>query len=170
MEETVRWKMNLRDEKNRMIDEGMSDERDTHINLNTEEIKQLRLLENNDKEERKNNIVIKGLEAGEDVKEDTKRFLKNLTGRECTLLWARKIGKDERNMIVAKMGSWEEKQAIMKKKKQLGNSRIFIDHDLSQKERKIQSKILKRVKEEKSKGKVAKCGYQKINLEGKWFR
>ncbi|XP_024887045.1 vimentin-like [Temnothorax curvispinosus] len=73
MEEADRWKMNLREEKNRMSDERMTGEQDTHISLNTEEIKQLRrILENNDKEERKNNIVIKGLKSGEDVKEDTK--------------------------------------------------------------------------------------------------
>lgn len=54
----------------------------------------------------------------------------------------------------------------MKRKAKLGESRIFIDDDLTREEREIQRKLRERAKLERGKGKRFKIGPQKISIEG----
>lgn len=58
---------------------------------------------------------------------------------------------------------------IMRKKKEL-NKGIFIEDDLTKKEREMQIKLGKTAKEEKEKeDKNVKVGYKKIYMKGRWY-
>lgn len=53
----------------------------------------------------------------------------------------------------------------MRKKGKLGKTRIFIELDMIFEERKVQSELRKRVKEEREKGGRVVVKYQKIKIE-----
>lgn len=57
----------------------------------------------------------------------------------------------------------------MKNKRKLGNKKIYIDHDLSRKEREIQKEMVQWAKTERSNGKMVKIGFHKVLVEGKWI-
>jgi polysaccharide deacetylase 2 family uncharacterized protein YibQ len=62
-----------------------------------------------------------------------------------------------------------EKKVIKQKGKLKGNratEKIFIDNDLTKKEREILKKIRAIAREEKREGKDVKVGYMKITIEG----
>lgn len=50
----------------------------------------------------------------------------------------------------------------MKNKRKIGNERVFIDNDLSLRERKIREKVLKEARELKSKGEFWRIGFNKV--------
>lgn len=60
----------------------------------------------------------------------------------------------------------------MEKKKGLAGIRVYIDHDLTGEEKRIQRELRERerARRETLEGKVAKVRYGKINIEGKWYR
>uniref|UniRef100_A0A6P7GQB1 Uncharacterized protein LOC114345469 n=1 Tax=Diabrotica virgifera virgifera TaxID=50390 RepID=A0A6P7GQB1_DIAVI len=93
-------------------------------------------------------------------------------GIEVKINEARKLGD---KIYLVELDSKYEKMKIMKntyKLKELPN-RIYINDDLTKREREIQSKIRATAKEEKIKGKIAKVGYQKLILDNevwKWNR
>ena len=65
---------------------------------------------------------------------------------------ARKVGK-KRNVIVAKIETFKNKQEIVKNKMRLGNKPVFINNDMTVKERGIQRNLRNRAREERGKGK-----------------
>lgn len=74
----------------------------------------------------------------------------------------KKIGKGEKGVILAKVDTWENKQNIMRNKKKLGRESIYIDQGLTYKERGVQRNIVAEVRKIRTKGRMAKVGYQKI--------
>ena len=70
---------------------------------------------------------------------------------------------------IATIQNWEMKKEVMKKKSELKKG-IYIDDDLTVKQREIQMKIRKIAKQEKEKGKETKIGYMKIKIDGKWMK
>lgn len=120
--------------------------------------------------EKKNNIVIKGLNIKvQNVKLEIREFIKEKLGVEAEILWARKIENRGNGLVVAKLASWEDKQNIMRNKKKLGGESIYIEQDLTFKEREIQRSIAAEVRKLRTAGKNVKVGFQKILLEGKWI-
>lgn len=64
--------------------------------------------------------------------------------------------------------NWEMKRNIMMKKKNLEKG-IYIDDDLTRREREIQGKLRRMAMKEKEKGKEVKVSYMKMYIDGKWF-
>lgn len=95
-----------------------------------------------DKEERKNNIVIKGVaqEAPKDIREG-KRWLQNLMREKIKVECHIKSYRVSGPVVVAKIESEEKKKEIMMNKNRLKGERMFIENDLNWDERKIQEKI-----------------------------
>lgn len=62
--------------------------------------------------------------------------------------------------------NWEMKKNIMMKKKNLKKG-IYIDDDLTRREREIQGKLRRMAMEEKEKGKEVKVSYMKMYIGGK---
>lgn len=127
-----------------------------------------------EREKRKLNIVIRGQEFTEDrVEEQVEEFLEaNLKVEVKTeSAYILKKNKEERkgNLVIAKLQQWEMKKQVMFNKKELRKG-VYIDDDLTEKERKIQLEVRKKAREEKGNGKNVKAGYMKVQIDGKWLK
>lgn len=74
-------------------------------------------------------------------------------------------------ITLVKLESWDEKRTIMQKKRELKGSQrdIYIENDLTPKERKIQHELAKIAKKKKNKGMSVKVAYRKIFIQGKAY-
>lgn len=129
--------------------------------------------EKEEKQKRKNNIIIRGITVEENqVPKGVQDFLSKTLQIEMKIERAYIINKDKHDQIIrAELESWGKKQEIMKNKSNLKNTKIYIDNDLTNEERFIQREIRSIAKEEKGKGNKVKIGYQKIIISGveyKW--
>lgn len=87
-----------------------------------------RLVEEKEKEEKKDNIVIKGMKVSERVrKEDVEKFINEKLGLQVKAKWCRLSGK----VVVVGMESEEMKSEIMRNKNKLKGGKIFIENDLT---------------------------------------
>lgn len=125
-------------------------------------------LENQEKKERKCNLVIKGLQIEENEKEKSlEKFIKNTMNIETRVKKAFKMNKKgNSDIILAEMETWEEKQAIMTNKSKLRGSAIYIENDMTIEERKIQAEIRKLSRAERERGKRTTIGYKKLFING----
>lgn len=132
-------------------------------------------MERKEREDRKNNIIIKGMtgnEKGENLRKKVEResFNKEKIKVDVEVKYVRKIGF--RNMIMAKIGTFEQKLSIMKNKKILGSEEMYIENDRTRKEREIQRKIVGMAKIEREKNREAeiKIGHWKVRINEIWYR
>lgn len=72
------------------------------------------------------------------------------------------------NIIIAKLGNEEKKREVMRGKNKLAGGNVFIEHDLTWEERKVQEKIRSWAKEQKQKGENVKIEIDKIRINGIW--
>ena len=72
--------------------------------------------------------------------------------------------------ILVRINSMEDKIKIMKKRKNLIGTRIYIDDDLTKKERWIQKKIKERSDKERAEGKKTIIKYKKLIINGTEWR
>lgn len=133
-------------------------------------IKRIDQLENKfekmEKEKRKCRLVIKGVKFEAEQKEEaTKQFLTEKLGVKAEVK-AVIILQDRRGMNLVEMKDWDSKQTVMKNKYKLKGTNVYIDNDMTPKERGIQAEIRKIAREEKSKGRRTKIGYRRITIEG----
>lgn len=134
-------------------------------------------LEMQDRENRKLNIIIRGLQATpESALERTSSFLRTDFMKDGCVLEARILkskskSKSKPCMILAKLASWEIKRDILSRKKEvLGDREIFIDNDLTQMQRAIEGHVRKVARQERTKGKVVILGREKLSIDGVWYR
>ncbi|KAK4886809.1 hypothetical protein RN001_003080 [Aquatica leii] len=112
-------------------------------------------LEAQEKNSKKNNIIIKGTTAQDNnLKECVTELINKETGATIEVETAYKIGKQEPKMVIAKLKNFEQKMEVIKNKYKLGGKMIYIDSDLTYEEQKTQSIIRKIAKEEKNKGNI----------------
>lgn len=128
-------------------------------------------LEAQDKEKRKNNLIITGLKIDiEDrnaLKEAVKNFITQNLKIEPKIKTVYKIG-DARCVI--ELENWTDKMEVLKNKAKLHlikDQKVYLDSDLTVSERKIQASIREKAKELKQKGENVKIGYQKLIINGK---
>ncbi|XP_044755086.1 uncharacterized protein KIAA2012-like [Coccinella septempunctata] len=124
-----------------------------------------------EKMKRKNNIVVKNLKVYDGKeKEEVKKLVDEELNLKVDITKAYKINRGTKvEMIVAEIASWDQKQNIMKAKQRLKGKDIYIDNDLTLKERQVQKQILEISRVEKSKEKKVRVGYRKIFIDGKLF-
>lgn len=116
---------------------------------------------------RKNNIVVKGLEIREgDEKEQIEKFISEKLQVEVSIKKVQVVGTKQTQIIIAEMNNWEEKTAVMKKKKLLSSTKVYIDNDLTREQRVIQREIREIAREERKKGKHVIVLYQKAIING----
>lgn len=123
---------------------------------------------------RKNNILITGLEIPDkeesQVKGKIQEFLLQKVDVKAEI---RKAYKVKEQMFVAQLESFEKKMEIMNKKKKLKELKsgvVFINDDLTQRERGIQKKIRERAMVERQQKRNAKVGYMKLTVNGVIWR
>lgn len=125
--------------------------------------------ERRDREMRRNNRVIKGIDKRGDnrIDKEVKKFIKVNLKMEIEVKRAFKI-QTERNksIVVAELKNWEQKKELMIRKRELKTG-IFIDNDLIRMEREMQEQLRDRAKKEKNKGNKVKLNYGKILVNDK---
>lgn len=130
-------------------------------------------MERREREERKNNIIIKGMkgnETGETLRKKVEGFIRERIRVEAEVKHARKLGNGK--MILAKIGTFEEKIKIMGSKKILGAEEIYIENDKTKKEREVHRVVVDLAKKEKEEDgeAVIKIGHWKMTVNGKVYK
>jgi len=124
-----------------------------------------------DREERKRNVIMKGIRMPKEVGNDRKKcidwvtdLLKDKLGLEVKVAGCRESG----TVVVVKLEDEEEKKKIMRNKYRLKGNSFFIENDLSWEERNVQGKINKWAKEQRGKGLDIKVGIGRVRVKGIW--
>lgn len=131
-------------------------------------------LEKLEREKRKNNIVITGLELRTDNEQsmvkEIERMVRDKVGIDAQVKSAYQLNN---KMIIVEVENFDKKLQILKNKhmlKAMEDKNIYISSDLTAKEREIQKIIRDRAKEERRNGKQVKSGYQKLEIDGNLWR
>ena len=124
-----------------------------------------------ERNEKRNNIVIKGAKINEtNMKEELENMINEDTGIEIKIIEAYSLGKATgRNIIVAKIEQRGQKILLMKNKNKLRGKNYFIEDDLTKEEQEVQKKIVARAREERNRGLKTKIGYKKLIIEDKKY-
>lgn len=129
--------------------------------------------EKEEKDKRRNNIILKGINSQKgNERETVKNFLKEELKVEAEITQAYTVGNNEQGgIILAQIGTWQNKQQIMQNKSSLKGRNIYVEDDMTKYEREVQREIRNIAKGKRAEGKTAKVGYQKIfidNVEYRW--
>lgn len=115
---------------------------------------------------RKKNIFVRGIRTtGIGIGEELKGIIEEKMGMTIYIKRIRAIGGG----LVIELESMQNKIALMKNKKNLGKTGIWIEDDYTNREREIQSWLENIEKEERRNGLEAMTGYQKIRIQGSWY-
>lgn len=129
--------------------------------------KMKKLMRENERRDRETNIVIKGdLRSGQDLKECVSQLMNDRLGIKVNIEAVWKTG----SVIVARLSSMDDKREVMRNKKKLAGSRVFIENDLSYEDRKRQEEIVRWVKDRKAEGLNLRIGFGKIADGEKWIK
>lgn len=128
--------------------------------------------ERKEREEKRRNIVIKGASFENDnLIDNIREFIKEKVKVEAKVNKAFNIRtRDNKKITIAQLESIEKKKEVMINKKNIGDERVFIDDDLTWKEREIQSKIREIAKKKRQEGREVKVSYMKMIVDGKWLK
>lgn len=123
-----------------------------------------------EKEKIKNNVVLKGLvmktNNTDTLKEEVSKFIENRLQIDVEVSAVNKIGE---RMCIIEMKNDKDKTKVMQNKmklKDLKTEKIFIQNDLTKKEREQRRQIWTRAKEERDNGKTVQIGYNRIFIDG----
>ncbi|KAK4886964.1 hypothetical protein RN001_003235 [Aquatica leii] len=121
-------------------------------------------LERQEKEKKKLNIVIKGLDdANKENKETVQKWIEEKLEIQTKIEQVFTVGKDKnKQAVIVKMHNWEAKKEIMQQKKRLYGTKVYIENDLTLKERATQIKLKEIADKLKEEGKRVKIGYKKL--------
>jgi len=130
-----------------------------------------RKIEDRERRERKNNLVIKGLKGKgkKNLIENAQKFLKEEFEVREGVKEMQIAGGEGREVVIIRMDSWERKKEIMRKKKKLGSRQIYIDNYLTQEEREMQRKLRVVARGERTKGRRTRVGYRRIEIKGQLY-
>lgn len=73
-------------------------------------------------------------------------------------------------ILVAKLSSGQQKKETMLRKGNLKGKKLYIENDLTKKEREVQREIAKLAKAEKEQGSQVKIGYRKLWINDRLFK
>lgn len=158
--------------------ENLKKENDQITKDNTRTKKELKDLKNTvdwmEKERKENNIVVSGIQVHTSdptvLKDTVETTVKKYLNIDVTIKKVSKIGP---RICVAVLASAEDKSEIMKNKfklKNVGPHAIYINDDLTKKEKEKQKQIREMALKEKREGKMVKIGYNKITVDGEEWR
>lgn len=115
---------------------------------------------------RKKNIFIRGIRTvGTKIKEEIKGIIKEKLNEAIYIKRTRAIGGG----LVVELESMENKIEIMRKRRMLQGVNLWLEDDLTEREKEIKKWLEMVAKEERELGTEAQLGYQKIKLQGIWF-
>lgn len=123
-----------------------------------------------ERKERRKNVVIKGLEVGEEKKrEAVEKLLKDI-GAEVKVEEIGRVGGGIRkDMWIVKLEKDEQKREVMRKKRELKGRKEKIMEDLTWKERKIKWRLGEIARKERGEGKDVWISYGRMSIDGEWW-
>lgn len=117
------------------------------------------------RKEKKNNIVIKGLDIEGKI-DEVENFIKKKLNVETKVEYTQVIKTGNNNkMMRAKLTNWESKRKIKVNKRMLKGKKIYLDDDLTKLQREIQKEIGKYASGQRELGKRVKIGYQQLYVD-----
>lgn len=129
-------------------------------------------LERMERENRRNNISITGLNVKkEEVNEIITECLKGTSANNIQLRDIRVFHTNRGPKIIGRASSLEDKMRLFKEKQQLNynGTPFFLDDDLTQEEQKIQFRIREIARSMRSKDQTTKIAYRKITINDKIY-
>ncbi|XP_067214178.1 uncharacterized protein [Linepithema humile] len=137
------------------------------IKLRLKEIE--KKMERKEREERRKNLVIKGIEVKEGKRKEAVEGLMKDIGAEVKMEETWKIAEDRdkgREIVGIRIENEEKRREIWEKKKTLKGRKERIVEDWTWKERRMRWKLEERAREEERKGKNVWVGYGRIRING----
>ena len=123
-----------------------------------------------EREDRKNNILIKGLDVASEEQlqcPDVEVSIESKLKTKAKLTAIREIKRNAgQRMMITRCETFEQKLQIIKAKNRLNWSQCFTENDLTREERKTQAILRNMARGEKEKGKGIKVGYKKLIIDG----
>jgi len=131
-------------------------------------------MESREREKRRRNIIIKGMEAKEGKRREAVEEILEVIGAKVEIKEVRRIGeiteKGRGEMMLVKLESEDQKWEVMAKKKNLKGRKERIAEDLTWRERRIRWKVGEIARREMAEGKRVWVKGGKIKIEGQWWR
>ncbi|KAL6419615.1 hypothetical protein ACFW04_013703 [Cataglyphis niger] len=130
-------------------------------------------MERREREERRRNVLIKGMEIKEGRRRGAVEELFDSIGIKAEIEEVRKIGgsvEKGREMMVVRLKNEDQKREVWNKKKLLKGRKERILKDWTWKERRMRWSLERIAKEEEKKGRKVWIGYGKIRIDKKWWR
>lgn len=132
-----------------------------------------RKMEMREREEKKQNVIIRGLEVKQGTRiEAVEGILKDI-GARVNVEDVKRIGGDKeegREMVRVKLSNEEQRGEVMRMKKNLKGRKERIAEDWTWKKRKMRWKMEVIAREEEKKGVNVWIGYGKMRIGEKWWR
>ncbi|XP_071571574.1 uncharacterized protein [Temnothorax nylanderi] len=128
--------------------------------------------EERERRERRNNITLKGEDLPKEgsPKGTIEHIMRYELQVEVDVEDAYWIGREQRGrMLIARLKSWQQKKEILAKKSKLKGKKLYIDNDLTKKERDVQKEIVGIAKMKKERGEQVKIGYKKLMVNERTF-
>ena len=124
-----------------------------------------------ERDERRNNIVIKGIKIkGTNIETEVEKMLQDKIGVEVKIKDAYKLAEHrDKDIVLAKLEQRRHKTSVMINRGKLRGENCYIEDDLTKEEQEIQREIVRRAKEERKRGVRATIGYKKLNIDGKKY-
>lgn len=180
----------LRKEKEKMRNENARKEKDEEVTIEIvkerkkekedrkNEMKEMReeiyklegKIKTQEREKRRKNVVIRGIEKGErTTKEAVEEVIKGRLRMIGGIKNVKMIGKTGSEALV-ELDSLETKIELMSRRSSLKGSSIYLDDDLSWEERQVQRELRKEAMKEREKGKKVIVRYGRICVDGRWIK
>jgi len=131
-----------------------------------------RRMEMKEREERRKNLVIRGLEVREGKRREAAEELLKEIGVEMKIkeIWRITAEKERGREAVGIKVEEEKRGEIWEKKKKLRGRKERILEDWTWKERRMRWRLEEIAREEERRGRKSWIGYGKIKIEGQWWR
>lgn len=130
-----------------------------------------------DKANRQNNIILRGFPVPlDDMREVIRKFLLDNFDYAGQIVHVKPLGRDPKNnnnvsLVAITLESLEAKLHILRNKKVLANMKtVFVQADLTDRERKCAFELRKFARSSQPGGKGIKFAYQKVFVNDKWYK
>lgn len=123
-----------------------------------------------ERRERRNNITLKGKDLPREgsPKRMIEQIMRHKLQVEVDVEDAYWIRREQRGgMLIAKLKSWQQKRKYWQTK--LKGKKLYIDNDLTKKEREVQKEIAEIAKMKREQGDQVKIGYRKLMVNERTF-
>ena len=133
----------------------------------------LRRVDDLEDRSRRNNVVFHGIDKtdNENCEQVVKNICRENLGIVNDIIFDRvhRVGNEESKSIIARCAFYKDRELIMRNKKKLIGSNIFVGEDFSKSTRSIRKKLNEFRKELKNEGKKANMVYDHLYIDGKKF-